>query len=312
MSELANTRYADAKPELSILIPFLRDDPRPLLERLLREADIQNSIEIILLDDGTGSQQLTRDLGDLIVSADTPVKLLTLTQNIGRAKGRNRLADLARSSYLLFLDADMLPDSDSFIGQWIAFIQEYNPAAAFGGFSLDQAPTEKRFAVHRAMALKSDCLSAEQRSQQPEKHLFTSNLLIRQDIYSDYRFDSSFSGWGWEDVEWAMRISREHQIMHPDIPATHTGLDTVTDLKRKYRQSAANFASLAEMHPDLVSRYPSYRAAMLFKRTGLAALVRMTSGAAASIELLPAALRALSLRFYRAALYARALAVATS
>lgn len=305
MREFANARFAEAAPELSVLIPFLRDDPSPLLDRLLGEGE---NVEIILLDDGTASEPLTAALRELVQSASLPLKLLTLEQNIGRAKGRNLLADVSRADYLLFLDADMLPDSANFIGQWLDFVRSKKPAAAFGGLSLKQAPQDHRFAVHRAMAAKSDCPPAAQRRQQPEKHLFTSNLLIRRDVFRDHPFDSSFSGWGWEDVEWAMRVSNAHPISHPDIPATHAGLDTVPELMRKYRQSAANFARIAQLHPQFVTGYPSYKAALLFNRLKIAAVIRWISSAVAKLDAAPVGLRAFSLRFYRAALYADALA----
>jgi hypothetical protein len=83
------------------------------------------------------------------------------------------------------------------------------------------------------------------------------------------------------------------------------GLDTIADLARKYEQSVPNFARVLSKHHAIVSHYPSYRAARLFKTVPG---VRVWCGALklmALMPLLPARLRALSLRMYRASLYAR-------
>ncbi|MDP8915910.1 MAG: glycosyltransferase family 2 protein, partial [Pseudomonadota bacterium] len=112
-----------------------------------------------------------------------------------------------------------------------------------------------------------------------------------------------FQGWGWEDVEWAMRVGRRWPIRHIDNTATHLGLDSAQTLSRKYEQSAANFARVMAAHPDIVARYPSFRAARLLRRAPMRAVWRplvrllMTSGAA------PLPVRALAARTYRAALY---------
>jgi len=307
MPEITNAHFAAAHPELSVLIPFLRDNPAPLLDRLFSERHLRQNVEIIVLDDGTNSQSLTRELEDRINASDIPAKLISLEKNVGRALGRNKLADSARGQFLLFLDADMLPDSSDFLETWLSFARSHAPDAAFGGLSLKQAPNDKRFAVHRSMASKSDCVPAQLRQLQPEKHLFTSNLLIRNDIYKAYPFDKGFSGWGWEDVEWGMRVSNAHHIHHPDIPATHTGLDTVADLKRKYVQSADNFARLAHLHPGFVAQYPSYKVARMIGRLHMGSVVETVADFISGLERLPVPLRALSLRFYRAALYAKAL-----
>ena len=82
---------------------------------------------------------------------------MRLAANVGRARGRNRLAGEARSPHLLFLDADMLPDSETFVADWLA-VATQDAAVAFGGFSFRRTPLDRRFSLHRAMALRSDCL----------------------------------------------------------------------------------------------------------------------------------------------------------
>jgi len=235
-----------------------------------------------------------------------PVRLISLPANEGRAIGRNRLAGSARGGSLLFLDSDMRPDHARFLSDWAALVADSDPAVAFGGFSLLQAPTDARFQVHRAMAAKSECVPQAERAKQPEKYVYTSNLLVRRDVFEAEAFDPGFTGWGWEDVEWAMRVARRFEVVHIDNPATHMGLDTVAALAGKYEQSAPNFGRMVQRHPEVVAAYPSYRAARLLKRLPGLPLLRRAVRRGADAAWLPVAARAFSLRLYRAAVYADA------
>jgi glycosyltransferase involved in cell wall biosynthesis len=298
-----NAAWKAARPRLSVLIPFYRDDPSPLLRAL---GGFDAPAEIVVLDDGSGDSFLAERVAAVVRELRLPARLIQLCANEGRAAGRNRLAATARGDHLLFLDADMAPDNADFLQRWLALIDAEDPAVAFGGFSLDQAPLNPVHAVHRALALKSDCVPLEKRRLAPEKHVFTSNLLIRRDVFEAEPFDAGFVGWGWEDVEWAMRVSRRHPITHIDNTATHLGLDPAPTVAAKFEQSAANFARVVAAHGDIVRTYPSYRVAKALKRAPLRGLWRPWLKAAALAEAAPAGMRAFALRLYRAALYAEA------
>lgn len=302
-----NAAWSQATPAISVLIPFLRDDPQGLLRQLDTEAPVlAGAVELVLLDDGTADFDLTQQLQTTINTLRLPARLITLAANEGRATGRNRLTTAARGEAYLFLDSDMRPDTAAFLQIWLRLVSDNAPAVAFGGFSLDQAPTDARFAVHRALSGASECLPASQRALTPEKYVYTSNLLVRRDVFSAESFDPGFSGWGWEDVEWAMRVSRRFPVVHIDNPATHMGLDTVEDLARKFDQGAGNFARVVALHPAIVQTYPSYKAARALKRLPALPLARRLMKQAALTTALPVKARAFALRLYRAAVYADA------
>ena len=293
--------FTTATPSLSVLIPFYKESPVALL-RALHSRD-PHDIEIILIDDGSQRPDITADVEAFIAATPLACQLITLADNEGRARGRNRLTSAARGAHYLFLDADMLPDDPAFLDRWRATAATA-PAVVFGGFSLLQAPADKAFAVHKLMAGHSDCLSAAVRAEQPEKYVFTSNLLVRRDVFAAEGFDPAFTGWGWEDTEWGMRVASAYGVAHIDNTATHMGLDTPAALARKYEQSVANFARVLARHPAVIARYPSYKAARLLKRIPLLGLIRPMFKAFAMAAVLPSKPRAFALRLYRAALYA--------
>jgi glycosyltransferase involved in cell wall biosynthesis len=300
-----NGAWTGAEPVLSVLIPFLGDDPTTLIRALGRGAP-RGQVEIIAFDDGSNNLALATRVTEALKASPLPGRFVRSRANLGRAKGRNRLATHARGGWLLFLDADMAPDSPDFLKTYLDLIAAEAPAVAFGGFSLDQAPAVAAHALHRRMAQTSDCAPVEVRRNAPEKHVFTSNLLVRRDVFAACTFDESFAGWGWEDVEWAMRIARRHPISHVDNTATHLGLDPPATIAAKYEQSASNFARVVARHPSVVERYPSYRAARLLKRVPLRQAWRPALKSFALAEAAPLGARAFAMRLYRAALYAEA------
>ncbi len=294
------------KPELSVLVPFFRDDPRALLAALDTEAKtLDGLVEIIVLDDAGGDARLSESAAAAVRALRAPARLIRLSANGGRARGRNRLAAAARADRLLFLDSDMLPDRPDFLTAYLELIPT-DPAVVIGGFSVAQCVASQTHALHRAMAARADCLPAAVRARTPEKYVFTSNLMVRRDVFDAEAFDEGFRGWGWEDVEWGARVSRRFPILHIDNPATHLGLDTPEALASKYEQSVQNFARLAARHPDLVSSYPSFKAAQLFKTWPGVARWRGLLKHLALSSLAPLTLRVMAMKAYRAALYTEA------
>lgn len=297
---------ADQTPDLSILIPFYRDDCTQLLQALSHEISSlgQARVEVLVLDDQGGDRALSARTEACLATLDIQARLFQPDKNLGRAKGRNLLAHQARGQSLLFLDADMLPDTKDFVANWITLANTLPNTMIFGGFTLDRVPRTKDNEVHLALAAKSDCVRAKDRQREPEKNIFTSNLLVPKDGFLKTPFDETFQGWGWEDVEWGLRASSHLQVAHFDNTATHLGLDTVAELLAKYEQSTLNFKRLAQSHPSLVSTYPLYKVAKILQTLPFRAKLRNVLKCLALQEWALPPFRAFCLRLYRAALYA--------
>jgi glycosyltransferase involved in cell wall biosynthesis len=292
---------------LSILTPVFRYDPTPIAQALARTAPaLRAQLEWIVVDDGSGDEALAQTLTKLIENAPFAAQLIRFTENQGRATARNRLVEQARAPHVLFLDADMIPDDPQFAARWHALIAEENPTAAFGGFSVAQAQDCKDTALHKFMSARSDCRPAAERAKDAAQFTATSNLLVRRDVLAQTPFDDGFKGWGWEDVDWALRVSTLGPIRHINNPATHAGLDSVPTLLRKFNEAGPNYARLVRKHPEATARFASYRAVRIFKRLPghrlarplLAALARHSSGA------VPMLLRHAALKLYRTSIYA--------
>ncbi len=299
-----NPAYAMSPPRLSVLTPFYRDDPRPLLRALDREAAaLGGRVELVLLDDAGGDPALSDAVARAAHALALPTRLVQLSANAGRARGRNQLMAHSRGRHLLFLDSDMLPDRPDFLAAYLALIAVEDPAVTVGGFSVDQAAELPEHALHRALALRGDCLPAAVRNRMPEKYVWTSNLLVRRDVFAAERFDEAFRGWGWEDTEWGVRVAARYGVRHIDNQATHLGLDTAAVLAAKYAQSPPNFARMLARHPEVVRRFPSYRLARLLKALPGRPAWRAWLRRIALAEPAPLGARVAAMKLYRAALY---------
>lgn len=309
MSEYADFSNAAAckssTARLSVLIPFYRDDPRPLLMDLAEEVSANELlVEIVLFDDGEPDPALNVSVSDTVAALEAPVRLLTARRNVGRASGRNRLAGAAIAEWLLFLDADMTV-SPGFLRGWLDIIETGEFDAAFGGYTVDPV-TCSAHRLHAALARASDEHSAAIRQQTGASAVCTSNLLVRTELMRRMPFDEHFTGWGWEDVDWAVRADQNGKLVHVDHPAGHAGWQTADILLRRFKDAAQNYARLLDKHPEL-AHLPSARAAHFLRAVPGQALLRGVWALMARSPVAPMKARTTALKLWRASWAAEAL-----
>lgn len=296
-------RESAQTPTLSVLIPFYRYDPSPLLRAF---ANAPAGVEFVLIDDGSRSAALLADAFAALTATAAAARIVVLAQNRGRAHARNRLVTEAKGDYVLFLDADMLPDAPTFLTVWLGIISTQAPAVAFGGLSLTQTEQTAETALHYALFGASDCHRARARARRAAQATATANLLVRRDFLLTHPFDDGFSGWGFEDTDWALSISRVAEILHVENPATHVGLDGVETLMRKSQEAGPNFARLARKHPEQVQRFAAHRVARGLRALPGRTLQRKAFGwlARDPLQATPMRVRCAALKFLRASYYA--------
>mgnify|MGYP000153297481 CR=1 FL=1 len=295
-------------PILSILVPFYRDDPSGLVRALAGQyADLESgAAELILYDDGSADSELTGRVETALEAWPGPAGLILGGVNKGRAAARNALAEAATAPHLLFLDADMLPSDSYFVCRWLNAARG-RPDIVFGGFQVpDRVAPES--ALHRAFSASGDCLDARARNRNPAQYVCTSNLLVRADVLRAAPFDAGFSGWGWEDSEWAARAAAQFRIDHIDNPAIHLGLESADTLLTRFRDSAVNYARFVSRHPDLAATLGSYAWARRVKRAPAVRRIRPVLAALARGHApAPMPVRVLALKLWRASWYSEVL-----
>jgi hypothetical protein len=200
----------------------------------------------------------------------------------------------------------MMPENKSFLQTYLGAIKGGDCDVIFGGFKMSDNATPDT-ALHHAFSKTSDCLSAEERSKNGPQYVCSSNLAVRASVLKAEPFDTGFIGWGWEDSEWAARISKSYRLLHIDNAAYHLGLESTDTLLARFRDSAANYARFTSKHPDLARSLTLYKMMHRLKampgqglaRPLLAILVRNR------IKIVPMRARLIALKLWRASWYAQ-------
>lgn len=295
-----------APRRLDVCIPFYKDDPSPLVRQLSAQTDASD-IALTLCDDGSQSATLTEAVKRALGNFPGAATLMTLPRNMGRGQARNALIAHAKSDWLLMLDADMELPARDFISRYLAQIAALQvPGCIVGGFGVDMEHVAPKYRLHAHHAKLSECVTADIRAKDPGRFVFTSNIVVHRQIAQTICFHPDFQGWGWEDVEWGLRVVRDYPVLHIDNPALHLGLDTDAGLLTKYRQSVENFIKVKALHPEAIGRSPLARAARIAALLPGAERLAPAFAWVARQGHLPLHARILGLKLFRAALYSRA------
>lgn len=294
-------------PRLSILIPFYRDDPSILLRSLDAQSIDPDVVEIRIMDDGTGDPALTAIAQATVDAMVLPTVLTSAPKNQGRSATRNALQAAAKADWVLFLDADMRLDHTDFLARYLQQIEANDCDIVFGGFDVEDHVTDWDTDLHRVLSHRSDCLSAEERTRHGARNVASSNLCVRKTVLTEQPFDAAFQGWGWEDSEWAARVSKSHRLHHIDNPAVHLGLETTDTLLSRFASSGANYRRFVQAHPALAETLPLFRIVSRLKHIPGHRLARLPLRSLVRMRAMPTRARVVALKLWRASHYAEAM-----
>ncbi|MGJ8559163.1 MAG: glycosyltransferase family 2 protein [Litorimonas sp.] len=294
-------------PRLSILIPFYRDDPSVLLRSLDVQSVDPKAVEIRIMDDGTGDPLLTATAQATVDAMTLPTVLVTAPENRGRSATRNALQEAAKAKWVLFLDADMRLDHADFLSRYLDQIKADDCDILFGGFDVEDQCSDWNTDLHRVLSHSSDCLSAEHRARNGAQNVASSNLCVRKAVLMAQPFDSGFQGWGWEDSEWAARVSASHRLRHIDNPAVHLGLETTETLLSRFASSGLNYRRFVQAHPVLAETLPLFRIVSRLKHVPGHRLSRLPLRTVVRMRAMPTRFRVIALKLWRASHYAEAM-----
>jgi hypothetical protein len=306
-----NARYQGAQPVLSVGSPYFRDDPSGWVNALARDPRATD-VEIVLVDDGTGDSELDAKVRAAVDAWPGPAIAVRFHNNRGRSSARNRGILAARGTYLLFIDADMLPGDSLYLSRYFDMIDKSAAAIIFGGFTTIGVKVDHDTKLNYSLALKNDCKPASVRAVRGPLSVASNNLLVRRDVFDVEPFDNEFIGWGWEDTEWAMRaVYAGYGLTHIDNPAIHVGLDSSKSMLRKYKEAGPNLRRLLDRHPE-GQQMTGARLAKLLVKFPFHVLARPICSwiALDQFGVLPMALRRLAIKIWRASHAAEALKTA--
>jgi len=308
ITHIKSLKQSRAKPQLSVLIPYYKDNPTALLHALLSQTTEQSNVEVLIYDDGTGDADLNAKVCAAVKSAHSSVHLMIAHENKGRSAARNALQENAKADWVLFLDADMRPVSHRFLSDYVELIDAEMADVIFGGFTVPEKADSADQELHRALSEISDCLSLAARQAAGPQFVASSNLAVRKAVLDAEGFDDGFIGWGWEDSEWAARVAKRFELIHADIPALHLGLESTETLLRRFKTSGHNYVRFTEKHPDIAKTLSLFKISQKLRKTPGQKLMRPFLKLAVKLNLMPLKIRLFALKLWRASHYAEAFA----
>lgn len=263
--------------DLSILIPVYNWNVTLLLKRLFQEietCDLSSQVEVIVLEDGSTDVKTYTDNVEFI--SENLKQYLTserLEQNVGRSMIRNLLASKATGNFLLFLDCDVLPDTDDFIRKYISLAEEDSFDVVCGGISYrTRILNEPEYDYHAYLGNRKEVKPASERNNEPWRHILTSNIMVRKSVFLGTPFNERFTGYGYEDIEWGVRLAKKYRILHIDNTASHLGLVTKAKAYEKMCNSVPNYLLMRDICPEAFVASAISKAVDLLARCSLPAL----------------------------------------
>jgi glycosyltransferase involved in cell wall biosynthesis len=190
--------------EISVIIPTYnnRDVLRETIRALCEQTPAAGLYEIVVVDDGStdGTAEMVAEL-----SAGAGAVIRYVTQaNRGRSAARNLGVTVAQGRIVVFLDSDLWATPTL-----LAEHHRHYPAGVTGRGVQGRTVTHPESRVTPFMKVKemTPDLTIRRRRDLSPFHVTTRNCsMLRQEVLDAGGFDETFSGYGWEDIELAMRM----------------------------------------------------------------------------------------------------------
>lgn len=208
---------------LSILIPTYNYTIIKLVQNLHNQCVACSiAFEIICLDDN--SSPFFQFENQKIMELSHCLYLLNET-NLGRTKTRQFLAEKAKFDWVLFLDSDVLPETENLIKNYIDCLN--NPlSVVFGGYKYEKNQPESSKILRYKYGKEREEKLARIRTKNPYHYVFSGNMLIQKKLFLELNYTENEKFYGM-DIYFAYQLfSRKIVVHHIDNAIYHLGLDT--------------------------------------------------------------------------------------
>ena len=181
---------------ITVLIPVYNYNVTNLVKELYKQLIEENiDFEIICIDDCSSvfySENL--ELTEL-----KNVQFIQLPKNIGRSKIRNLLASKANYEWLLFLDSDVIPETNIFIKTYRNAIEAKGKVVLCGGILYEDKKPEKERFLRWAYGKKREEVDCKIREKNAYNFFLGSNFMVHKTVFNIVSFNENIVKYGYED-----------------------------------------------------------------------------------------------------------------
>ena len=214
---------------LSILIPTYNADLTALLQELDRQIQKdQLAVSVWVCDDASTDKSLQAQNKN--ISEQLGFNYLSNTENLGRTATRAKLAQMAPTQWLLFLDADVIPARGDFLNQMLSDISD-ELDVVFGGVSYADAPPPQAQLLRYVYGKKREARSASERTKNPH-FIISQNLCITKSMFESCNTVTA-NGYGMDNLFSNNLKNHKARIKHTDNPVIHLGLESSEQFLQK-------------------------------------------------------------------------------
>lgn len=241
---------------LSILIPSYNSDCVVLVDELVSQVEnLGVGAEIVVVDDGSTNLGIVAE--NASIERSPICRYVVSPMNVGIARTRNKLLDMAKGDYLLFLDADTFPACGDFVKLYMENAGRAD--VVVGGMRYRRGSDTAVCPLRLRYGAAREAKTARSRSRLPYEAFISCNFLISRRVAEQVRFDETFDRYGHEDTIFGTDLQNAgFSVLHIDNPVFHDPTDTSEQYLSKVRvaiQSLSMHADRLDGHSSLLSLY---------------------------------------------------------
>jgi glycosyltransferase involved in cell wall biosynthesis len=219
------------------------------------------AFEIVVMDDcSTDFAADNEKIKDL-----SCCRLVRLSENVGRARIRNKLAAVAVYDTLLFLDNDGAVVDGSFVKNYIPFCGKN--CVVCGGRAYGEVMPGERYLWHWTYGRAREVRPVSEREKEPYQSFLSCNFLISRSLFLSLQFDEAIKLYGHEDTLFGIELQKRGvEICHIHNAIEHIGLEENARFIAKVKESVESLYSLMETYQNSSDLYEHIHLLQAYKK----------------------------------------------
>lgn len=207
---------------ISILIPVYNYNISDLVKELHKQAlDCNINFEIICFDDN--SEKYVIENRHAVKTLKNAIYVNSKV-NIGRTAARQQLCNYSKNNWLLYLDADVLPKSNSFIQNYIDNLSSgYD--AFFGGFTYSNKQPKTESILRWRYGKRFEEVNANKRNNKPYQLIISANFLIKKEVFNSINSKIKRKSYGVDNYFASLLKQKNIKVLHINNEVYHLGLE---------------------------------------------------------------------------------------